>query len=120
MSVTQEMLGLVLQYAGDRRVTAINLHLGQMASVVQESVQLYFDYLSRGTPAEGAQLNWEVVPMEITCQACGTHVDLAAWAGERPQLVLAQAIERGCPCGSRNLRVTGGAGFGVASLEVEG
>jgi hydrogenase nickel incorporation protein HypA/HybF len=118
LGVTQAMLDLVLQYADGHRITVINLRLGQAASVVRESVELYFDYLSKGTLAEGARLCWEIVPLEITCQVCGRQVDLGEWADERPNLILSQAIERGCTCGSHKLRMSEGTGFGVASLEV--
>jgi len=32
---------------------------------------------------------------------------------------MVQALARGCQCGSSNLRVTGGTGFNMVSLEVE-
>ena len=54
----------------------------------------------------------------MTCQACGQKVDLSDWANERPQLIMARAIARGCPCGSKTLRVTGGVAFGVISISV--
>ncbi len=120
LGVTQSMLDLVLEHAEGHPVTAINLKLGEMASVVAESVELYFEYLSKGSPAEGARLNWETVPMEMTCRVCGETADLQEWAGERPQLIVAGALERGCRCGSHDLRVTNGTGFAVASLEIEG
>lgn len=120
LSVTQSMMDLVLQHADGHPVTVINLKLGEMASVVAESVELYFEYLSKGTPAEGARLNWEIVPMEMTCRACREKAELQEWAGERPQLIVASVLERGCRCGSHDLRVTDGTGFAVASLEIEG
>ncbi len=120
LGVTQSMLDLALEYAEGHQITAINLRLGQAAAVVGESVELYFEYLSKGTPAEGARLNWEIVPLELTCQDCGEVADLSEWEDERPQLILSHALERGCACGSRNLKVTDGTGFGVASLEIEG
>jgi hydrogenase nickel incorporation protein HypA/HybF len=120
LSVTQSMMDLVLQYADGHPVTVINLKLGEMASVVAESVELYFEYLSKGTPAEGARLNWEIVPMEMTCRACGEKAELQEWAGERPQLIVASVLERGCRCGCHDLRVKDGTGFAVASLEIEG
>ena len=120
LSVTQSMMDLALQYGDGHPVTVINLKLGEMASVVAESVELYFEYLSKGTPAEGARLNWEIVPMEMTCRVCGEKAELQEWAGERPQLIVASVLERDCRCGSHDLRVTDGTGFAVASLEIEG
>jgi hydrogenase nickel incorporation protein HypA/HybF len=120
LGVTQSMMDLVLEYADGHPVTVVNLKLGEMATVVAESVELYFEYLSKGTPAEGARLNWEIVPMEMTCRACGEKSELQEWAGERPQLIVVSVMERGCRCGSHDLRVTDGTSFAVASLEIEG
>jgi hydrogenase nickel incorporation protein HypA/HybF len=119
MSVTQSMLDMALQYAEGRRITAINLAVGEMSTVVPDSVSLYFEFLSKGTPAEGAALHFEVEPMVIICQSCGAVADLSEWAGERPAYILTKALERGCGCGSHNLRVTEGANFTMTSLEVE-
>jgi hydrogenase nickel incorporation protein HypA/HybF len=120
MPVTQGMLDLALQHAAGRRITGIYLQLGQMAPIVADSVELFFEYLSKGTPAEGAKLHFEVVPIEMTCLACGQVADLSEWDGERPQFIMAKALERGCSCGSKNLRVTGGVSFGMTSIEVDG
>jgi hydrogenase nickel incorporation protein HypA/HybF len=119
MSVTQSLLDMALQYADGRRITDINLAVGEMSTVVPDSVTLYFEFLSKGTLAEGAALHFETVPMVITCQTCGAVADLSEWAGERPAFILSNALERGCACGGRNLRVTDGANFTMTSLEVE-
>ena len=119
MSVTQSLLDMALQYADGHRITDINLAVGEMSTVVPDSVALYFEYLSKGTLAEGAALHFEAVPMVITCQVCGAAADLSEWADERPTFILTKALERGCTCGSHNLRVTEGANFTMTSLEVE-
>lgn len=119
MAVTQAMLNMALEYAKGCRITDIYLRVGRMSAVVPESVELFFDYLSRDTLAEGATLHFEVQPVEMTCMDCGQQADLSEWADELPQSVMLKAITRGCQCGSRNLRVTGGVSFGMVSLEVE-
>jgi hydrogenase nickel incorporation protein HypA/HybF len=119
MPVTQALLDLALEHAKGRQITAIYLQVGQMAPVVPESVELFFEYLSKGTPAEGAQLHFEAIPIEMTCMECGQKADLSEWSGERPHSIMAQALARGCPCGSKQLRVTDGVSFGLVSLEVE-
>jgi hydrogenase nickel incorporation protein HypA/HybF len=119
MTVTQTLLNMVLAQAAGRVVTDVRVRVGVMSSMVPDSVAVFFDYLSRGTVAEGAQLHFETVPLEITCQACGARLDLTPWTGQRPQIMMAQALTRGCRCGSRELRPTGGLGFDLISLEVE-
>ena len=119
MPVTQGLLNMALENAQGKRITDIYLQVGRFAAVVPDSIQLFFEYLSKGTLAEGARLHFEITPVEMTCQDCGRKADLSAWVEERPQLIMAQALTRGCVCGSKNLRVTAGVNFGMVSIQVE-
>ena len=120
MSVTQGILDLALQHAGGRRITDIYLQVGRMSPVIPDSVQVFFDYLSKDTPAEDARLHFEITPIEMVCQDCQHPADLSPWQNERPQVMMARALAKGCPCGSKRLRVVSGISFGMVSIEVEG
>ena len=120
MVVTQSMLNMAFDHAGKDCITDIYLLVGRMSFVVPESVESYFRYLSKNTRAEGAQLHFEIVPMEMTCQDCGELQDLSGWEDERPNVVMQKAFARACPCGSRSLTVTDGLGFQLASIDVAG
>lgn len=119
MSITQAMLDLALKHAQGQRITDIHLRVGRMSGIVPESVEFYFEYLSRDTLAEGATLHFETVPLGMTCVDCGRQADLSDWTDEPPRAIMIQALARGCECGSNNLRVTGGSGFDMVSLEVD-
>jgi hydrogenase nickel incorporation protein HypA/HybF len=119
MSVTQAMLDMALKHAQGQRITDIYLRVGRMSLIVPESVEFYFKYLSKGTLAEGATLHFETVPLEMTCADCGRRADLSDWADEQPRAIMIQALARGCECGSNNLRIAGGTGFDMVSLEVD-
>lgn len=119
MPITQGILNMALEAAEGRRVTDIYLRVGRMAAVVPGSVEVFFAHLSQGTAAEGARLHFEMLPVEMACLDCGAPADLSQWADERPQIIMARAIARGCACGSTRLRVTGGVSFGMAKIEVE-
>jgi hydrogenase nickel incorporation protein HypA/HybF len=119
MPVTQGILNMALQAAEGHRVTDIYLQVGRMAAVVPSSVEVFFDHLSKGTLAERARLHFETLPVEMACVDCGRGADLSEWADGRPQVVMAQAIARGCICGSKRLRVTGGVSFSMVKIEVE-
>ena len=119
MPVTQGILNMALEAAEGRRVTAIYLRVGRMSAVVPSSVEVFFDHLSKGTPAEGARLHFETEPLEMACLDCGHPADLSQWTDQRPQVIMARAIGQGCPCGSKRLRVTGGVSFGMLKIEVE-
>ena len=119
MPITQGILNMALEHARGHRVTDIYLQAGQFSAVVPSSVEIFFRYLSRDTLAEGARLHFETMPLEMTCQKCGQKADLAEWIHERPQLIMARALTKGCSCGSKNLRVTGGVSFSMVSVELE-
>lgn len=95
LAVTQSMLNLALEHAegaGAQRITRINLAIGELSGIVDESVQFYFDFVSKGTLAEGAQLTFERMPACFRCRACGHEFVLQdgnwacpvcqAWGGE--------------------------------------
>ncbi len=119
MPVTQALLNMALQHADGQRVTDIYLQVGMMSAIVPESVEVFFDYLSQGTLAEGATLHFERLPIKMACLDCGQQADLIEWADKPPQAIMMEALHRGCKCGSKRLRVSGGVGFEMTSLDVE-
>lgn len=76
LAVTQSILNIALENARKfdaEHIIGINLVVGQMASLVDDSIQFYWDILSEGTIAVGAKLNIKRIPMEMRCFDCG-HV----------------------------------------------
>jgi len=106
LSITQSMLDLVLEQAknaGAKEVGKINLVLG----VVDRAVQFYFDFLSKGTPAEGATLSFKVIPTTARCRNCAQDFKL----GE---------FDWTCPhCKGNNIEIVGGKELFVESIEVD-
>jgi hydrogenase nickel incorporation protein HypA/HybF len=107
---TQAILDKAIKKAADEkagRITAVHLVIGQMSSFVDDSVQFYWDEISKGTIAEGAQLHFRHVTPELQCMACFTKYQAAD--GE----VL-------CPsCGSKGARILAGEEFYMEALDVE-
>jgi hydrogenase nickel incorporation protein HypA/HybF len=111
LPATEGILSVALEAAEQNRagrITAINLVIGDMASIVDDSVQFYFDILSKGTLAEGAALNFRRESATATCWDCGYRFEVSIpLTGECPE------------CGGVHLQVSGGKEFYVESIEVE-
>lgn len=109
LSITQSMLEVVLEHAqkaSAKSVVRIDLRIGRMSGIVDESIQFYFDFISRNTLAEGARLVFHHIPVRFCCRSCGTEFE----PGERDWL---------CPeCGATGGRIVAGREMSVGSIEV--
>ncbi len=109
LSVTQSVLDIALTHAeraGATRVLAIDLVIGELATIVSDSVQFYWDMIAQGTPAEGASLRFTRLPLELRCIDCGR--------------VFTPTDSFGCPdCSGSHVRVHQGEEMRVESIEVE-
>lgn len=107
LSVTQTILEVGLNHAPPgTRITDVYLVTGELSSFVDDSVQFYWDLISAGTAAEGAQLHFRRIPAEMSCQVCGRTFS--------PRESLR------CPdCESLRVVVSAGEEFYMESIEVE-
>jgi hydrogenase nickel incorporation protein HypA/HybF len=110
LAVTEGILTVALDAAqknGAKPILAIDLVIGDLSSIVDDSVQFYFDILSRNTLAEKATLCIRREPATATCWQCG-H----CFQARTP-------LDPTCPqCGSAHLQLNGGREFYVESIEV--
>ena len=73
-AITQSIIALVLEEAkraGANKVNTINIIIGEISSIIPESVELYFEPLSNTTLLQGATLNFINVYAELKCNQCG-------------------------------------------------
>lgn len=109
LAVTESILEIATQTAKEHaatKVTDIYLRLGQLSSIVDESVQFYWDIISQGTLAEGAQLHFTHVPARLRCKDCGTEFELTEELTPCPA------------CQSITLEIIQGEEFQVDSIEI--
>ncbi len=107
LAVTQNILDIALKNAGTRKVKQVNLVIGQFASIVDDSVQFYWDIISKDTSAEGSMLHFERIPGEMTCQKCGCTFHPAGETFDCPA------------CASSSVKISKGEEFQIDSIDVE-
>ena len=109
-SITESLLSLALEKAGEakaKKLTRINLVVGELAGVVPECVQFYFDAMSKNTIADGAVLSFEMKPTRIRCRKCEKEVAPADH-------------EWSCPdCHEMSAEIVSGRECYMESIEVE-
>jgi hydrogenase nickel incorporation protein HypA/HybF len=111
LSVTQSILEIALDYAlrnEAQKIIAIHLQIGAITDFDDEWIQRYFDFVSKGTIAEGAKLRLSRTPAQLKCNQCSFlfPLDKSTW-------------DTHCPsCHSKDCELISGREFRVESLEV--
>lgn len=109
MSLCLSMIELVGERArteGATRVQRIKLCIGALGHVEPQALAFCFESAARGTAAEGADLDIEVLPGRAWCFDCGQAVTIAQ-RGD------------GCPnCRGSALRIDAGEQLRVTEIEV--
>ncbi|GJQ34722.1 MAG: putative hydrogenase nickel incorporation protein HypA [Anaerolineaceae bacterium] len=107
LSVTQSVLDIALANAGARKIKQVNLVIGQFSSIVDDSVQFYWDMITKGTPAQGSLLHFERIAGEMTCRRCGHVFHPTDETFDCPS------------CSSPLVKISKGEEFQVESIDVE-
>jgi hydrogenase nickel incorporation protein HypA/HybF len=110
LAVTENILSIAIRHAQQAhavRVTELHLVIGALSSIVDDSVQFYWDMISQSTLCEGARLQFDRRPAELVCLDCQCAYRLNGELTDCPQ------------CGSAHLKVTAGEEFYLDSIEVE-
>ncbi len=79
LMVTESILEITLRHAeksSAERVTDLYLVIGDLSSVIDDSVQFYWDFISEGTIAHGAKLHFRRISTGFLCQSCETHFEM--------------------------------------------
>ena len=113
LPVTESILKIVLKHAranGVRKVKTVRLKVGKLSDLEDGWIQRYFDYLSKGTVAEGARLEIERAPIIMKCNTCWGSYE--AEAAEMGALI--------CPaCGGKGGTLLSGREYTIKEMEAE-
>ena len=110
LSVTESILNIAKTHAEKelaKKVTDINIVIGQLSSIVDDSVQFYWDIISEDSICQGAKLHFERIPAKMFCAECQTEY-----------LIEKQLTP--CPhCNSVQVKIISGEEFWLDSIEIE-
>lgn len=110
LPVTESLLEITLRHAaqsGAKRVTDVYLVIGDLASVIDDSVQFYWDIVSKGSLAEGATLHFERIHPTWHCLDCNR--DFQAVNGDFSCAV----------CREHQVRAISGDEFRLAAIDID-
>ncbi|MGE0118340.1 MAG: hydrogenase maturation nickel metallochaperone HypA [Dongiaceae bacterium] len=107
MGITRNIVAIVSEHAGERRVRRVTLEIGRLSAVMPDAIAFCFDVVAAGTACEGARLEIEEVPGRAECRSCGRDVALDG------------PLSPCGACGSRLLRRTAGEELKVKEMELE-
>ena len=110
LAITESILDIALKHAERAeaaRVTDLYIVVGRLSSIVDDSVQFYWDMISENTICQGAALHFQRVPAKLLCLDCGHEYTLDGDLTPCPD------------CNSVRVQVTSGDQFWLDSIEVE-
>jgi hydrogenase nickel incorporation protein HypA/HybF len=105
-SIATGLVRTAAEHARAQRVTGLRVRVGALRQVVPEALEFAFELAARGTPCEGAAIEFELVPCRLRCAACERE-----WTASEP-------IFRCVTCGDAAV-VLGGEELQLEWIEVE-
>jgi hydrogenase nickel incorporation protein HypA/HybF len=106
LGLCEAIMVAVERRAAGRKVLGVRVRIGARHQVVQAAFDQAFTMVAMGTVAEDAAVEWIIVPVQVTCGACGHQ-------GETTDVWATCAH-----CGSPDLDITGGDDLMLESIEV--
>ena len=108
--ITEEIVNIVLDKIkeyNNPKIQIINITLGKLTNFVPEVIEHYFPFISKGTQAENARLNFIQKNVVFSCNQCKNKF-------EEEEMIF------NCPeCNSNDLEIISGREFYIESIEVE-
>lgn len=92
-----------------KKILSVTLKVGELSDLQDQWIQRYFDFLNKGTIAEGARLVIVRIPLVVRCKLCSKSFQVNI--NERKQVE--------CPrCNGTKLEYVSGREYIVENLEI--
>ena len=99
LGIAESVLNAALEAArknGAAKVEVVRLRVGALSGVVEEALTFAFESLAEDTPAQGAQLLVEAVPVTCYCVPCAQEFEAPRFSYRCPVCqTLSQEVRRG-------------------------
>ncbi len=110
LSVTEALLKTASEIGEQqnaKRVAVLIIKIGKLSGIIDDSVQFYWDIISKETICEGSRLDFTRIPAKFECQHCMHQFEM------EDELIP-------CPrCQGMNLVTIQGDEFLLESIEIE-
>ena len=110
LAVTESILEIALKHArqaGASRVSDIYLVIGKLSSIIDDSVQFYWEMIAEGSICDHARLHFQSIPARMKCNQCGLEFEMLDRLNPCPD------------CASIQLTIIAGEEFFVESIAIE-
>ena len=68
-----EIINRAAEQNGAKRINSAILMIGENTGIMPDSVQIYFEIIAKGTPAQDAKLQMNLVQTQMHCNACNKN-----------------------------------------------
>jgi len=110
VSIALDLIRIVTEQcekSGYEKIDAVNLKIGRASGIMPDALFFAFEAVKDGTPAAGATLHIEEVPVSGHCKECGGN------------FIVEEKFILNCPfCSSNEFTVTGGRELDIVDMEV--
>ena len=85
--LAESIINIVKDYAGRdgfKKVNSVSLSYGRLSCIESKTLQFAFDVQAKDTLAEGAALEFQILPAVIHCFSCEKDLEVKAHTGSCP------------------------------------
>jgi hydrogenase nickel incorporation protein HypA/HybF len=110
LAITEQIAEIAIRHGEKNaamKITDLYLVIGELSTVIDDSVQFYWDLITENTICEGAKLHFQRIPAKFRCQDCGKEYPMVD--GELAP----------CPfCQSNKMEILEGKEFHLDSINI--
>ncbi len=111
LAITEQITKIAIKHGEKNKaskITDLYLVIGELSTVIDDSVQFYWDLITENTLCEGAKLHFKRIPAVFRCRDCNKEYGLVK--GELTP----------CPyCQSNRMDILQGKEFHLDSINIE-